>query len=111
MFAAFAISLVMLAFAFDPSTALKAGGILGLVLTAILIWYAQTAPRRLPRDTETWLLLKEEARPQSDHGMRTFASILAEVYLFYASHAFVIAVALLAGGVLLSLLGVKSSLA
>ncbi|GIL03211.1 MAG: hypothetical protein BroJett030_31100 [Alphaproteobacteria bacterium] len=98
LFASLAIALIMLSFAFDPPVALKAGGVLGLVLSAVLIWYAQTAHRRAPKDTETWLLLEARFRPQGDQAERAFAAVMEEVYLFFATRAFAAAVGLLLAG-------------
>lgn len=109
MFATIAVSLVMLSFAFDPATALKAGGTMALTVAAILLWFAQTAHRRRPNDTETWLLLKDDSRPAGEHGAKLFASVMEEVYLFFAARAFAVAITLICGGLLLSLLGVRTS--
>ena len=78
MFSTLAVMLVMLSFAFDPVAALKAGGTMGLALSAILLWFAQTAHRRKPKDTETWLLLKDDARPAGEHGAKLFASVMQD---------------------------------
>ena len=110
MFSALAISLVTLSFAFDPAAALKAGGTLGLVLAAILLWFAQTARGRKPKDTETWLLLKNDSRPSGEHGAKLFASVMEEVYLFFAVRVFAVAITFVVGGLLLAALGIRSSL-
>ena len=109
MFSTLAVMLVMLSFVFDPVAALKAGGTMGLALSAILLWFAQTAHRRKPKDTETWLLLKDDARPAGEHGAKLFASVMQDVYLFFATRTFVVAVTLIAASLLLALLGVESS--
>ena len=110
MFAVIAISMVMLSFAFDPAAALKAGGTMGLVLAAILLWFAQTAHRRRPKDTETWLLLADDSRPAGEHGARLFASVMEDVYLYFAARAFAGAVTLIVAGLLLATLGIMPSL-
>jgi hypothetical protein len=99
-FATMAIMLVMLSFAFDPSMAFKAGGVLALILAAILIWYAQTAHHRRPKDTETWLLLEVQHRPHGDQAVLVFANVMEEVYLFFATRAFAAAVTMLVASVL-----------
>jgi hypothetical protein len=106
MFATLAISLVILSFAFDPAVAMKAGGTLALILSAILVWFAQTAHRRKPKDTETWLVLTHDDRPVGDHGAKLFASIMEDVYLFFAVRAFMAAVTLLVAGQVLTALAV-----
>jgi len=110
MFSGLAIALVMLSFAFDPSAAFKAGGVLGLVVAAILIWYAQTAHRRNPRNTETWLLLEERLRPVGEPATRAFATVMADTYAWYAVRTFMAATTSLCVGILLSLLGVGAIL-
>lgn len=104
MFASLAIALIMLSFAFDPAIAFKAGGILGLVLSIVLLWFAQTAHRRPPKHTETWLLLEVEYRPDNDRDRRLFAAVLEEVYLYFSARAFAVAISFLAIGLLLSLI-------
>jgi Ca2+/Na+ antiporter len=107
LFAILAITMVMLSFAFDPPTAFKAGAVLGLVLAAVLLWFAQTAHRRNPSDTETWLLLETEFRPHGDSARKIFTAVMEEVYLFFAVRAFAGAIALFVVGIVLSLLGLR----
>ena len=104
-FASLAIALVMISLAFAPAAAFKAGAILGLAMCLVLLWFARTAHRRLPKNAETWLLLEAERRPDSDFARRMFAAALEEVYLFFAARIFVVAVTFLAFGMLLSLFG------
>ncbi len=109
MFAALAIVLLMLSFAFDPVRACRAGGILTLVLSAILIWYAQTAQRRRPKDTETWPVLAEAERPNGEYAVRLFAQVMEDVYLYFARQAFAVAAALLTASLLLAIFGVGAT--
>ncbi|MFZ1815658.1 MAG: hypothetical protein WBO55_08190 [Rhizobiaceae bacterium] len=103
-FAALAITLVMLGLAFEPALALRSGAILGLVVCAVLIWFAQTAHGREPNRTETWLLLKPDARPGNEHGVRYFKEILHETYLYFAVRAFTISLFLLVSSIIATLL-------
>lgn len=106
MFGVLAIALFMLSFAFDPAVALRSGGTCGLIMSAILLWYAQTAHRRKPRNTETFLLLPKESRPKDDWSIRVFSTVMADTYLYFAVRTFGYSVVLLLAGVALPWLGI-----
>lgn len=106
MFGGLAIGLVMLSLSFDPAAACKIGGAAGLLVATILLWFHQTARRRPARKTETWLLLADAKRPRNEHALKAFALVMEEVYLFYASRAFTVAVGLLLVGISLGWMGV-----
>jgi hypothetical protein len=108
MFGGLAISLVMLSYAFDPATALQAGGMGGLIMSAILLWYAQTASRRPPKKTETFLLLPKEVRPRDESAIRVFGTVMTDTYLFFAVRAFGLSVVMILAGLLLGWLGVEA---
>jgi hypothetical protein len=110
LFGGFAISMVMLSFAFDFTLALRAGAILTLGMTAVLIWFAQTAHRRRPERCEVWLLIADRERPQSEIARRIFQDIMCETYLFYAVRAYAVAVGLLALGIVLAMSGLRIGL-
>jgi hypothetical protein len=95
-FASLAISLVMLSFAFDIVRALQAGAILSMGLAAILLWFFQTAGRRRPEKSETWLVLAAEHRPANEHARRFFQQVMAETYLYFCVRAFGVGSALCA---------------
>jgi hypothetical protein len=107
MFGALAISLVMLSFAFDPAAACKLGGVAGLLVAAILLWFHQTARSRPPARTETFLLLPESERPHNDHARKAFGIVMEEVYLYYATRAFTVGSGLLLAGIGLAFAGVQ----
>ncbi|SFQ31345.1 hypothetical protein SAMN05216176_102487 [Nitratireductor indicus] len=88
MFGTLAIGLVMLSFSFDLARALMAGAFLTLVMAQILILKAQTTSRQKPGRTETWNCLAPEARPAGRHGRKIFLSILADVYMHFATLSF-----------------------
>lgn len=109
-FGGFAISIVMLAFAFDFLLAFRAGAILTLAMATILLWFAQTARNRRPEQSEVWLLLPNDDQPRDEATRRLFVQVMQDVYLFYALRAFAIAISMLAISVMLSLSGVKIGL-
>ncbi len=108
-FGALAIGLVMLSFAFSPVTSFRAGAILTLVMSAILLWFALTAARRNPRDTEVWIYLDEDSRPINEHAQRAFGMVMRDVYEVFASGAFKTALGLFAVSVVLQVLGVEAT--
>ena len=91
-FGGFAISLVMISFAFDFRLALRAGAVLTLAMAAILLWFAFTAEKREPKKTEVWLVLPEDERPKNDHAKRAFRQVMHEVHVHYARNAFLFSV-------------------
>lgn len=109
-FGGFAISLVMMAFAFDFTLAFRAGAILSLAMSAILLWFAQTAHSRKPEKSEVWLLLPAEYKPQNDAARSTFARVMHEVYLHYAARSFAFGVVFLAIAMLLAVSGYELGL-
>lgn len=109
-FGGFAISIVMLSFAFDFALSLKSGAILTLIMSLILLWYAQTAHKRNPRSTETWILLEENRKPQNDNARKAFSLVMKEVYGFYAYYSVMIAIGMFAASVCLNVLGVTGGL-
>lgn len=109
-FGGFAISLVMMAFAFDFSLAFRAGAILSLAMSAILLWLAQTAHARPPEKSEVWLLLSAEDKPASQGARRMFLQIMHDVYLHYAARVFAFGVAFLGFSLLLQMSGVELGL-
>ena len=106
-FGAFAISIVMLSFAFDFALSLKAGAILSLIMSLILLYFVQTAPSRNPKHTETWLLLEDERKPKNAHARKAFCGVMREVYGFYAYYAVIVSIGLFVASLGLDLIGVK----
>ncbi len=105
-FGSLAICCVMLAFSFHPVMSFRAGAIMALMMTAILLWYAMTAPRRPPKRTEVWIYLDEKTRPMNDHARRVFSGVMREVYGLYARAAFKASVGFFVVSVALQLFGV-----
>jgi hypothetical protein len=109
-FGGFAISLVMMAFAFDFALAFRAGAILSLTMSAILLWFAQTAHNRPPEKSEVWLLLPADEKPKNDAARNIFVRVMHEVYLHYAARSFAFGAAFLALAVLLRFSGIELGL-
>lgn len=109
-FGGFAISMIMLAFAFDFSVSLRAGAIMTLILSAVLLWFGQTAFARKPEKSEVWILLAEDDRPRSDAARRVFLQVMQETYYFFSLRAFAIAMVFLAAYLVLAALGINAGL-
>ena len=107
-FGALAVSLIMLSFLFDMVLFFRSGAILALIMSAILLWYAQTANRRHPKRTETWLLMDNDLRPRNEHAVRAFSMLMEEVYAHYAKNVFGVSMFLLIVSLICELLGIRS---
>jgi heme A synthase len=86
-FAALGIFCVMIGLSFDPVLMTRAGGMLSLALTLILILKAELARRQDYRRTEMWLLLRHEERPPKEVAQRLSGTVLRETYLRFAKFA------------------------
>ncbi len=109
-FGGFAISIVMLSFAFDFALSLRSGAMLTLVMSLILLWFAQTAQNRSPQSTETWILLADDRRPRNDHARKAFCEVMKGVYGFYAYYAVMISIGLFVASLGLDLFGIEVGL-
>ena len=110
LFGCLGIGCVMLSFAFDSILFFRSGAILCLTMSVILVWFAETAHKRLPKKTETWILLSEEDRPYNDHATRAFKNTLKEVYGFFAYYSVVAGVIFLTISLGLDFAGVEFGL-
>jgi hypothetical protein len=104
-FGSLAIFCVMIGLSFQPRAAFQAGGMLTLLMAAILMLKAYEAPRKNHRRTELWLYLPEEQRPPEAYAQRACSAVLQETYLTFASWAAMLAVAMGVLALLFSLLG------
>lgn len=95
------IATLVLAFSFDPSLALKVGGVSALILCLALVERACRTDRSDPRGTELWSMLEPAKRPTGDPGHRLLSSVLAETYLRFARWAAGAAATFFAGAVLI----------
>ena len=90
-FASLAIFCVMIGLSFEPRAAFQAGGMLTLLMTAILMLKAYEARSKNHRRTELWLYLSEEQRPPEAEAQRACSAVLQETYLTFARWAATIA--------------------
>jgi hypothetical protein len=104
-FGSLAIFCVMIGLSFHPQAAFKAGGMLTLLMAAILMLKAYEARTKNHRKTEVWLYLSEEQRPPSAHAQRACSAVLQETYLTFARWSAAIAVVMGALALLFSFLG------
>ncbi len=104
-FAGLAIFCLMFGLSFEPVLAARAGGVLCLLMTAVLGYCALRARTRPYKRTETWIILAKAARPPAEVAQRVIGEILREVYLWFAQRTIVISIVLLAASVVLQLVG------
>jgi predicted membrane metal-binding protein len=91
-FGSLAIFCVMIGLSFEPHAAFKAGGMLTLLMTAILMLKAYEARTKSYRRTELWLYLAEEQRPPEAYAQRACSAVLQETYLTFARWTATIAI-------------------
>ena len=103
-FAGLAILTVMLGLSFEPVLATRAGGLMGLGLAAILAVFGVLAQGRAYQETETWLILHDDARPPAAIAQRVIGKTLRETYFWFAERAAAGSIALLAVSLILKLL-------
>lgn len=89
MFGWLAIACVMFSFAFSPVMAFRAGAVLALAMSAILIVKAVAAARQNPKHTEVWIYLDEKTRPMNDEARVVFSNMMREIYGRYAQGVFI----------------------
>lgn len=106
-FAALAILCFMVGFSYDPILATRTGATLSLLTALILAQRAAFALSRPYRKTETWLILKEEARPPKSMAQRLIGTALRDAYAWYGRAA---ALATLILGVIALLLSIIKGL-
>ena len=83
-FTGFAILTLMVSLSFEPALALKCGGVLLLLLIAVLLLKAQRAPFVDHRHTETWMLLDRTQRPDERIARAAIASALRDACYWFA---------------------------
>jgi heme A synthase len=104
-FGSLAIFCVMIGLSFQPRAAFLAGGMLTMLMTAILMLKAYEAPRKNHRRTEMWLYLPEEHRPPEAYAQRACGVVLQETYLTVARWAAGLAVGMGLAALLFSAVG------
>ena len=104
-FAGLGILCVMLGLSFEPVTATRAGGVLGLSLALVLAVFGLRAPSRSYEHTELWLILPKEARPPSTIAQRVIGQALRDTYFWFAERITIGALGLLGVSLILKLIG------
>jgi hypothetical protein len=102
-FGALAIATFMVGLSGNIPASFKAGGILTLIVSLILMVRAYQAPNRPYKRTEVWLLLEPENRPQAAMAQTLIGETLKQTYLTFALHSAMIAGAMLTVSLVLSL--------
>lgn len=103
-FAALGIVTLMVGLSDQMYLACKAGGILTLGACLILIIRGLTAPNTPYKRTEVWVMMEPAERPQAAVAQQLIGSVLREVYLRFALRTGVLAAALLAISLVITLL-------
>ena len=93
-FGSLAIFCVMIGLSFEPRAAFQAGGMLTLLMAAILMLKAYEARTKNHRKTEMWLYLPKEQRPPEAFAQRACAAVMQETYLTFARWSGALAVVL-----------------
>jgi len=83
-FGSLAIFCIMIGLSFEPRVAFQAGGVLTLLMVAILLIKAREALTKNYRRTEMWLYLPEELRPPASFAQQTTSVVMRETYLMFA---------------------------
>jgi uncharacterized membrane protein YdfJ with MMPL/SSD domain len=83
-FASLAIFCVMVGMSFMPRLAFQTGGILTMLMTAVLFFKAREALTKNYRRTEMWLYLPKELRPPEAYAQWASSTVLQETYLTFA---------------------------
>lgn len=103
-FAGLAIVTMMVGFLATPVTALKFGGIAGLLVAAVLLLKASRAHVKPYYNTELWLMLNPGERPVREIAQQVIGGALKEAYLRFAWRFAIGACGLLVLALLLALL-------
>lgn len=94
-FGALAIFCFVVGLSYDPNLAARVGGFLCMLMTAILLMRAASAPTRSYKRTETWLMLESSERPSAHIAQQVIGSVLREAYFWYARSTATVTVLLL----------------
>ena len=86
-FGSLAISCIMVGLSFNPRLAFQTGGLLTLLMVAILAFKAREAGRKPYRRTEIWLYLPMELRPPERSAQQVISHLMRETYLTVACWA------------------------
>ncbi|WP_119390012.1 hypothetical protein [Taklimakanibacter lacteus] len=103
-FGALAIFCSMVGLSYDPNLAARSGGLLTMLMTAILVMRALSAPRRPYAKTETWLMLEVSQRPSAHVAQQVIGLALRDAYFWYARSTATVAALLLVTALVLPFL-------
>jgi hypothetical protein len=95
-FAALAIGTLMVGLSSDLLNCLKAGGILTLITSLVLVMKGVKAPQRDYKRTEVWIMMNPDDRPSANVAQEMIGEALRRIYFTFALHA-----AFISGGLLL----------
>lgn len=109
-FAAVAIVTFMIGLASSPALCFKAGGIMMLMTTSVLLLKSSLVMSQPYKTTEVWIMLRKEDRPNAETAQQIISGILREIYLTFACHSASIAAAMLALAVVLQLFGGRTTI-
>ena len=104
-FSGLGILTLMAGLSFDPILALQSGGILILLLLAVLLLKAHRMPFTNHRHTEAWLLLDLGDRPDDRYAAQVMQTTLRDAYLRFARWTAGVAVIVWSSAVLLAVTG------
>lgn len=104
-FALLGIVTTMTGLSAEPAQAFKAGGILTLMMCAVLLLKAGNALRRSYKATEVWIMLPKPQRPKAEVAQQLIGCALRGVYLVFAKRAALLTIVLLSLAQWLAILG------
>lgn len=103
-FTGLGIFTVMTGLSYDPLMALRTGGVLVLILLAVLVFKARNAAAIDYRRTEMWLLVDKADRPEEPYAKWAASSALHQAYSCFARWTAGVAAILWGMAVVLTLL-------
>jgi hypothetical protein len=106
-FGMLAIICVMVGMSFDPHAVFKAGGIMTLMMTFILILKARHALTKDYKKTEMWLILPENFRPPERYAQWATATVMRDAYFTFAQYTALISIVMWIVALLMGLSGIK----
>jgi hypothetical protein len=104
-FAALAIGTTMIGLSADIMNCLKAGGILTLMTSLILLMKGLRAPQRDYKRTEVWIMMAPDDRPNAAVAQGVIGEVLKRTYLTFAFHLAIVSSGLLLLAMAFSLTG------